>query len=131
MKHFGAVLGAVVMLAAGGSFAKGKDAKLCADLSNFRTSVYNLQNMGPESTVNDLRQSENQVASAGREVAKEAKHDKNAKDLHNAISQLDGAVGRLPPNVTIATAKATIRDQVMAVQDAAQNFEREHCPGQP
>ncbi len=80
----------VIALAAiaGAAHAKSKDEKLCADLADFRTSVTNLQQMGPQSTVGDLRQTESKLSATEKRITKEAKRDKHARDLHAAQPDL-------------------------------------------
>src|SRR6266542_1210234 len=120
----------VIALAAiaGAAHAKSKDEKLCADLADFRTSVTNLQQMGPQSTVGDLRQTESKLSATEKRITKEAKRDKHARDLHAAIQDLDRAVKQLSDNSTIASAQASIEDKVNAVSDAANAFSQTYCP---
>ncbi len=119
-------MGALVAMA-GVAQAKSKDQKLCADLADFRASVTNLQQMGPQSTVGDLRQTESKLAATEKRITKEAKHDKHARDLHAAIQDLDRAVTRLPADSTLASAQASIQDKVSAVSDAATSFNQTYC----
>jgi predicted nucleic acid-binding Zn-ribbon protein len=108
--------------------AKSKDEKLCSDLADFRASVTSLQQMGPQSTVGDLRQTESKLAATEKRIIKEAKRDKHARDLHAAIQDLDRAVNQLPDNSTLAFAQASIQDKVSAVSNAADSFSQTYCP---
>jgi hypothetical protein len=113
--------------APGGAQAKSKNEQLCADLANFRTSVANLQQIGPQSTVKELRQAEDNVYAAGKRVVKEAKRDKNASDLNAAIDDLRRAAQQLPENTTLASAQSSLQGKEMAVRDAAQRFSQTYC----
>lgn len=113
--------------AAGGAQAKPKDQKLCADLADFRASVEKLQQMGPQSTVGDLRQTESQLATTEKRIARRAKHDKHARDLHASITDLNRAVNQLPDGSTLASAQASIEDKVSAVSTAADAFKQSYC----
>ncbi len=123
-----AVLVAALVAAAGLAQAKSKDEKLCADLADFRATVNDVQQMGPQSTVGELRQKEAKLSDTEKRIAKEAKHDKNASDLHKAIDDLGQTVDRLPENSTLESAQATIQAKVDAVASAADSFSQAYCP---
>ena len=115
------------LAAAGGAQAKSKDEKLCADLADFRANVTKLQQVGPQSTVGDLRQTESQLAATEKRIAKRAKHDKRARDIHAAIDDLNRAVDQLPDGSTLASAQEKIHDKVSAVSNAASAFSQSYC----
>jgi hypothetical protein len=119
---------AALVTAPGPAQAKSKDEKLCGDLADFRATVTDLQQMGPQSTVGDLRRTESKLSATERRIAKEAKHDKHAKELHAAIDDLNRAVNRLPDDSTIASAQASIQGKVGAVSSAADSFSQTYCP---
>jgi hypothetical protein len=123
-----ALLAVALVAAAGLAQAKSKDEKLCADLADFRATVNDVQQMGPQSTVGELRQKEAKLSKTEKRIAKEAKHDKNASDLHKAIDDLNRTVKRLPDDSTIESAQAAIQDKVSAVASAADSFSQAHCP---
>ncbi len=118
----------VTLLAAGGAQAKSKNEKLCADLASFRTSLANLQQMGAQSTIKDVRKAEENLYSTGRRIIKEAKHDKDAKDLDAAIEDLRRTTQRLPEDATLGTVQSTLESKETAVRDAAQKFTQTYCP---
>jgi hypothetical protein len=120
-------LALVTLLAAGGAQAKSKNEKLCADLADFRTSLTNLQQIGPQSTVKELRQAEDNVYAAGKRVVKEAKRDKNASDLNAAIEDLRRTAKQLPEGTTLADAQSSLQSKEMAVRGAAQRFRQTYC----
>jgi hypothetical protein len=123
-----AVLVAALVAAAGLAQAKSKDEKLCADLATFRANVNDIQQMGPQATVGELQQKEAKLSDTEKRIAKEAKHDKNASDLHKAINDLNKTVRGLPENTTLESAHATIQGKVDAVVTAANSFSQAHCP---
>ncbi len=118
----------VTLLAAGGAQAKSKNEKLCADLAKFRTSLADLQQMGPQSTIKEVREAEENLYSTGRRIVKEAKHDKNAKDLDAAIEDLRRTTQQMPENTTLAAVQSTLESKEAAVRDAAQTFSETYCP---
>jgi predicted nucleic acid-binding Zn-ribbon protein len=117
-----------LLAAAGGAEAKSKDEKLCADLADFRATATHLQQMVPESTVGDVRQTESKLAATEKRIAKEAKHDKHASDLHAAIDDLNREINRLPDDITLASAQTYIQDKVSAVSSAAESYSQTYCP---
>jgi hypothetical protein len=123
-----AAIVAALVAAAASAQAKSKDEKLCADLADFRAGVTDLQQMGPQSTVGELRQKESQLYATEKRIAKKAKHDKHAGDLHKAIDDLNKTVNRLPADSTVASAQASIEDKVGAVASAADSFSQTYCP---
>jgi uncharacterized protein YhaN len=123
-----AAIAAALVSAAALAQAKSKDEKLCADLADFRAGVTDLQQMGAQSTVGELRQKESQLYATEKRIAKEAKHDKHAQDLHKAIDELNKTVNRLPADSTVASAQASIDDKVSAVASAAESFSQTYCP---
>ncbi len=118
----------VTLLAAGGAQAKSKNEKLCADLASFKTSLANLQQMGAQSTIKEVREAEENLYSTGRRIVKEAKHDKNASDLKAAIDDLRRTTQQMPENTTVAAMQSTLESKEIAVRDAAQAFSDTYCP---
>jgi hypothetical protein len=121
------MLATVAALAAGGALAKSKDEKLCTDLKDFRANVTSLEQMGPQSTVKDLQMTAGRLDTAGQRIVKEAKRDKHASALHDALGNLERAVNGLAPDETLADAEASISDEVSATKNAAREFSQTYC----
>jgi hypothetical protein len=121
-------LAVATLLAAGGAQAKSKNEKLCADLASFRTSLADLQQMGEQSTIKQVREAEENLYSTGRRIVKGAKHDKNASDLDAAIEDLRRTTQRMPEDTTLAAVQSTLEPKETAVRDAAQRFTETYCP---
>jgi hypothetical protein len=116
-----------LVVAASEAHAKTKDQKLCSDLAEFRNNVSDLQQMGPQSTMGELRKKEDQLSATEKRIAKRAKHDKHARELHAAIDDLNRTVKRLPNDTTLASAQESIHGKVTKVADAADSFNQSYC----
>ncbi len=118
----------VTLLVPGGAQAKSKNEKLCADLASFKTTLANLQQMGAQSTIKEVRKAEENLYSTGRRIVKEAKRDKNASDLNAAIEDLRRTTQKLPEDTTLGAVQSTLESKETAVRDAAQRFTQTYCP---
>ncbi len=118
----------VSLLAGGGAQAKSKNEELCADLAKFRTSLADLQQMGPQSTIKEVREAEENLYSTGQRIVKEAKHDKYASNLNAAIEDLRRTTQQMPENTTLGAVQSALESKEKAVRDAAQTFSQTYCP---
>jgi len=125
------VIGVLAAVALGSfgtqALAKSKDQKLCGDLSSFKASVMKLDELGPNSTIGELKAAAKQARESGQKVAKEAGKDPNAGDLSANIKDLQKAVDEMPSNATMSDAKATLQDEINAVKQSASSFAQSHC----
>src|SRR6266542_1666003 len=107
------------------SIREGREA-LCRR-GGLSSQLTKLQQMGPQSTVGDLRQTESQLAATEKRIAKRAKHDKRARDIHAAIDDLNRAVDQLPDGSTLASAQEKIQDKRARSPNAASAFSQTYC----
>lgn len=130
MTSFGAAsviaLGALV-----GTPMSPKDEKLCADLAQIEHTVQGLNNLGPQSAVQDAKSLTAQATSTGKQIERQARTDRYALRLAQAIDDLEHSVKDLPPSGTLGSAQPSISNRAGGVKIAADNFQATRCPSRP
>lgn len=128
MKTIPALLGAAVLMVGGLGFAKGssdKEAKrsqeACTKFEKFQTSVQNAQNIGPSSTVGELKSASAQVEKNFKEFEKSA--SKAAKpqveNVKKSVKELRADAKKIPNSATLSEAHARLQPDIQQVRMAS------------
>ena len=125
MRKLAAVVAAALLLGAGTAMAKENKAndqeKACQNLSQLRSDVSNIEQMGPQSTVGQLKQARKDMDSSYQRFFKTA--DKVARpqtdNLKSSLDNLRASVRDIPETMTMEQAKSNIKDAVSQVHIAA------------
>ncbi|MGE0543523.1 MAG: hypothetical protein AB7R89_25455 [Dehalococcoidia bacterium] len=97
-----------------------QQAALCTELTELSTDLQNLEDIGPTSTVGELKDAEKAVREQAEEVrrAYRSLQESKADDLKQAVDNLEESVTDISNSTTIAEAKANIAQNVVAVRTA-------------
>ena len=125
MRKLAVLVAAALLAGSGTAMAKeNKEAdqqKACQDLSQLRSDVSNIEQMGPQSTVGQLKQARKDMDSSYQRFFKTA--DKVARpqsdNLKSSLDNLKSSVRSIPDTMTMAQAKSNIKDAVDQVHIAA------------
>ncbi len=92
----------------------------CQDLQDLRNTVAQLQQLGPTNTVADVKALRTQLRNDVKALRSSAGNlqDPEVQNLIGAVDGLIAAVRDIPDTYTLEQAKASIADEVAAVQDA-------------
>ncbi|MGD9891526.1 MAG: hypothetical protein AB7U18_09565, partial [Dehalococcoidia bacterium] len=85
-----------------------QQAALCTELTELSTDLQNLEDIGPTSTVGELKDAEKAVREQAEEVrrAYRSLQESKADDLKQAVDNLEESVTDISNSTTIAEAKA-------------------------
>lgn len=114
-----------------GAESKKHEEKFCSSLSSLSQDLTKLKEMGPESTVGELKTSLKQAKKHSEEVGKQARKMKSpeAKQFTEAANQLTSR-SNISDDMTIQQAKSQIQDDVQNLEQHAQTLaEQSGCPG--
>ncbi len=112
---------AAVSCLASASYAAASRAEVCNNLTELDMAVNNLARIGPQSTVGELKQAQNQVGETYDKFMDSAKSyaKPQAENLENMVDELEKSAQDIPDNATLAQARATIQEDVTQIRMAA------------
>jgi ABC-type transport system involved in cytochrome c biogenesis ATPase subunit len=95
-------------------------AAYCTDLNMLKTDLLAVQNLGPSSTVGQVRTGVSKVQDDMNELSKSAKQLQNAKvdQLSASYQNLQKSAQGLSDNTSMVAALATITPQIAAINNA-------------
>ncbi|NVB76791.1 MAG: hypothetical protein HOV81_00215 [Kofleriaceae bacterium] len=114
-----------------GAQPKKHEEKFCSSLTSLNQDLTKLKEMGPSSTVGELKASLRSAKKHSEEVGKEARKMKSpeAKQFTEAANQLTSR-SNISDDMTIQQAKSQIQDDVQNLEQHAQALAQESgCPG--
>lgn len=105
----------------GTSYAAASKDEVCSNLNELDTAVNNMARIGPQSTVGELKQAQNQVSESYDKFMDSAKSyaKPQAENLEKMIGELEKSAKDIPDDETLAQAQATLQDDVTQVRMAA------------
>lgn len=138
MKTWILVVSVVLILACGAAGCvqptqEEAQTQLCQDLGELGVALENYDNLTANSTVEDIRDAEDQVTAAMEDVRASADQlaDVQVDELDSAYNDLENAVQSLPDDMTAEEALQTISPELQAVRSERQNLLGElNCPQQ-
>ena len=117
------------------SAARADDAKnkadFCAALSDFHADMKTLENIGPQSTIGELRSAIDRSSDDAHKVEKSAAKIKSPTSTAFVASakKLKSDARELPDNITVEQAKAKLQDDIQKLKDNEKQMTGEAgCP---
>ncbi|RXE56335.1 hypothetical protein ABH15_09495 [Methanoculleus taiwanensis] len=103
------------------------EAQLCQDLETLGVALQNMQDLNATSSVGDIRDARDEVASAMEAVRNSASELGGVRvdELNAAYDNLDRTVQSLPDDASVVEAIQTVRPEMQAVRDARRNLTAE------
>jgi len=132
-----AAIAAISMVTAStANAAQEKDAKkqqeVCANMNTLDAAISNLERIGPQSTVGDLKQAGDNVRKSYDTFIKSAESyaKPQADNLNNMINELRTSVKNIPESMTLSQARESVSGDVTQVRMAAAQLEHKlDCGG--
>lgn len=123
MKRLNVILALLLLVCLTGCMtqtARDKRDHLCANLESLHRAIAALNQLTDSSNVSALKQLEEQVTLAFREVKASAREISGTPmdDLEQAYTDLDNAVEDIPDQSTLPQAMAAIADQLTTLESA-------------
>ena len=106
-------------------------AQLCTDLAELEAADAAFDDLGPDSTIDEVRATNDAYNDALGDVVESARDVAavRAQPIEDAYANLDQAINDVPGDATIVGALASITDELAAVDDAyAEAFASLDCP---
>jgi len=110
-----------------------KQAEFCQALSDFHGDVKAVDNIGPQSTLGELRSAVEKTGNDARKVERAAMKIKTstATAFTSQTKKLRDDARDLPDNITIDQAKTRLQDDIQKVKDAEKQLTAESgCPAE-
>jgi len=140
MKRSASIFVSVIALTAGMTLMTSADVqeskkkheeKFCTVLKQFHSDLSTLLAMGPQSTLQELRNASDRVVKDANQVEKQGSKIKTptAKEFKGAAQQLRTETRSLPENITIEQAQMRIQEDVQNLRQSARVLAVEsNCP---
>jgi alanyl-tRNA synthetase len=98
-----------------------KRQTFCGEVAELNAAIQTLEDIGPTSTVGQLKDAEKAVREQANDVrlAFRSLEESKAEDLKQAVDNLQKSANDIPNDATIAEAKATIAQNLAPVRAAA------------
>ncbi|MBC7294205.1 MAG: hypothetical protein H5T84_08940 [Thermoleophilia bacterium] len=124
------IFGLVAAAVGCGSSDKEAKAAVLAALDKFEASVAKFQQLGPQSTVADIKKARDEMAPVWNEVVTAAKKlkDVDVNKLETAWKDVDAAVTAIPDDATLVQAAGMIMPKVQALLAAEQELRTKVAP---
>jgi hypothetical protein len=131
----GVSLGVALLLALGVACEEestaDKQATACEELTKLDAAQANLDAIGPTSTVEQLKDARNELKEQAEDTRRAIReyNESKAEDLENTVENLNKAVSDISSGDSIAEARASIQDELAAVQEARVKLRADlRCP---
>lgn len=123
MKPFNVVLALLPLLLVTGCVTRTvreKQAQVCASLATLNSAVILVRRVGSSSTVGSLKQAEDRVSAAFRDVKASVQDMRgvNIDELEKAYDELNKAVKEIPDESTITEALPSLSSKVATLESA-------------
>jgi hypothetical protein len=131
VKTLVAMFGALVLVAAAGN-ARADAAKdmqqkqtACADISNLHASINNMNQLGPDATLAQVKESEERVRTDYQSVTKSSSKvaKPQTENLKASIDNLKRTVEKMPDTMTVSQAKTAVSGAMNQVKVAGHQLE--------